>query len=831
MLVAAGADNTVNIWDVTTLSKSRTLTGHQDQVNSIAFSSDGTHLISGSDDGTVKLWDSNSGQELKSLEGHEGRVQSVAFSPDGTHIASTGDDGTVRLWDRSTGHQERFLSAGATVFLDGVINFPRVIFSADGRYLHASNTHFSGRGRFGIITTWEVETGRATTRWPATAGDDIRQDYSPILSIATHQGDLAYVSMRGIGHSVVKIRRKHVEGILTIQRSGSPVYSVAYSSNGQRIVTAGHDRMVRIWDAKTGRELSTLRGHGDPVGAAVFSPDETRLASLDSDGTIIIWDGRPLSAAKDSRQITIPDPDKVELLVDRGTLYLQHANAQEHIGDYPAAWESWEKAEKVFTSILERDADKKIRLKLANIYLRMGLLELKGGAKGSAYQLKAIDLYTSLVAEDKSNKTFVERLCVARNNLATGYRAKGKFEESMAVYEATRKIADDLISEDSDGYLSQFVLAQNLAGMGYLLLDMNQVAEAIKNQLDAIEVLEKLTREFPTEQEASKTTAEIHGSLWTIYRKQGNSNGALVSIKRSVEILKKLSLANPMNVNYLNLYAHYSALLANSYWELENPVEAIVAMTVAAEIRTQLYQMSPGSGYRDLTGLTLLAIADWQIKHFYSGDGIPEDVELKKTLSASRDFIEFFQACATESPENPEYPQYILRGYRLLVAAFEKAGRKEQTKEKSLELISLQERFIENHPEAVDYAEVPLPYRILSKLASEEGDHALLLDLAASLGRLKVPNEHQAVYLYNAACMMSLASGAVAVDEDLPETERMQRTEKYAVRAVEMLAEVRAAGWFQDAKKIVHAKDTDTDLDPLRERDDFKKFVETLKTD
>lgn len=168
------------------------------------------------------------------------------------------------------------------------------------------------------------------------------------------------------------------------------------------------------------------------------------------------------------------------------------------------------------------------------------------------------------------------------------------------------------------------------------------LAEAIKNQLDAIEVLEKLTRDFPGDQEARQLTAEMHGSLWTIYRKQGNSNGALVSIKRSVEILKNLSFDNPANVNYLNLYSHYSALLANSYWELENPDEAIVAMTVAAEIRTQLYQMSPGSGYRDLTGVTLLAIADWQIKHFSSGDGIPEDVELKKTLSASRDFIEFF---------------------------------------------------------------------------------------------------------------------------------------------------------------------------------------------
>lgn len=164
--------------------------------------------------------------------------------------------------------------------------------------------------------------------------------------------------------------------------------------------------------------------------------------------------------------------------------------------------------------------------------------------------------------------------------------------------------------------------------------------------------------------------------------------------------------------------------------------------------------------------------------------------------------------------------------------AFAKAGRKEKAKENLLELISLQERFIENHPETPDYAvEVPFSYRALIKLASEEGDHALLLDLAASLGRLKVPDEHQAVYLYEAACVVSLASGAVAVDEDLPETERMQRTEKYAVRAVEMLAEVRAAGGFQDAKNIVHAKDTDRDLDPLRERDDFKKFVETLKTD
>ena len=46
---------------------------------------------------------------------------------------------------------------------------------------------------------------------------------------------------------------------------------------------------------------------------------------------------------------------------------------------------------------------------------------------------------------------------------------------------------------------------------------------------------------------------------------------------------------------------------------------------------------------------------------------------------------------------------------------------------------------------------------------------------------------------------------------------------------MELLTEARTAGWFQDAKKIAHARNTDTDLDPLRERDDFKQFVKDLE--
>jgi WD40 repeat protein len=66
----------------------KTLNGHSNYVRSVAYSPDGTKIISGSYDGTIKIWNANTGQCLKTLEGHSDRVLSVAYSPDGTKIIS-----------------------------------------------------------------------------------------------------------------------------------------------------------------------------------------------------------------------------------------------------------------------------------------------------------------------------------------------------------------------------------------------------------------------------------------------------------------------------------------------------------------------------------------------------------------------------------------------------------------------------------------------------------------------------------------------------------------------------------------------------------------------
>ena len=88
---------TVKVLDVRTGEELAVLRS-VDGTNDVAFSPDGTLIVTASANATVRIWDAHTGVMLLSLQGHEGGVSRARFSPCGKYVASTSQDHTVRLW-------------------------------------------------------------------------------------------------------------------------------------------------------------------------------------------------------------------------------------------------------------------------------------------------------------------------------------------------------------------------------------------------------------------------------------------------------------------------------------------------------------------------------------------------------------------------------------------------------------------------------------------------------------------------------------------------------------------------------------------------------------
>jgi WD40 repeat protein len=76
------------------------------------------------------------------------------------------------------------------------------------------------------------------------------------------------------------------------------VIGVAFSPDGQRIVSGSYDKTLRLWDAATGQPVGEpLRGHDHAVYSVAFSPDGQRIVSGSFDETLRLWDaatGQPV---------------------------------------------------------------------------------------------------------------------------------------------------------------------------------------------------------------------------------------------------------------------------------------------------------------------------------------------------------------------------------------------------------------------------------------------------------------------------------------------------------------------------------------------------------
>jgi Tol biopolymer transport system component len=89
----------IHLWDVATGREVRQFRAHLGRITAIAFSPDGTMLLSAGGDYSARLWEVFSGKLLAEIRGHQEEILAAAFSPDGRRIATASADTTVLIWD------------------------------------------------------------------------------------------------------------------------------------------------------------------------------------------------------------------------------------------------------------------------------------------------------------------------------------------------------------------------------------------------------------------------------------------------------------------------------------------------------------------------------------------------------------------------------------------------------------------------------------------------------------------------------------------------------------------------------------------------------------
>jgi WD40 repeat protein len=288
----------------------RALGGHTSHVNSVAFSPDATHIVSGSRDKTIRVWNVETRKVVWSSITQRW-VTCAAFSPDGRYVISVADS-TFQLWDaesgaavgpsirnlkvaRSVSFSPNGMRIVSAIFADSTIGIWDVktgemlgkplrghtdrvccvAFSPDGRHIASGSFDKT-------IQLWDANA-------PSTAAKALTGHTNGVQSVA-FSPDSQYVVSGSLDCTIrvwhVGSRRMAI-GPFT-GHTGS-VQSVLFSPDGKHIVSGSADRTLRIWDAKTGKQALTIGRHKKSVTSVAISPNGKQIVSGSEDKTIRIW--------------------------------------------------------------------------------------------------------------------------------------------------------------------------------------------------------------------------------------------------------------------------------------------------------------------------------------------------------------------------------------------------------------------------------------------------------------------------------------------------------------------------------------------------------------
>lgn len=272
MLISGSKDTTLKFWRVSDGELVQTLRGHAINVSAIAFSPDRQHFATAGFDGFARVRQLSRCDPLLELPIVEW-VFDIAYSPDGSKLVSVNKLGDVTLWDLATGFPIWSGTQDRDRFNTWAMS---VAYSPDG-------TIIASGGQFPRINIWDAQTG---AKLQSLAGHS-----ASILCLAFSPNGQTLVS--GSGDTTLKVWRRDAGGnwveVRTLTGHTGSVDEVRFLSDGQRIVSCSVDGTIKLWDLATGSVLRTFEGHSAGVSGLALSPNEQLIASGDGEGEIKLW--------------------------------------------------------------------------------------------------------------------------------------------------------------------------------------------------------------------------------------------------------------------------------------------------------------------------------------------------------------------------------------------------------------------------------------------------------------------------------------------------------------------------------------------------------------
>ncbi|MEM7124822.1 MAG: BTAD domain-containing putative transcriptional regulator [Chloroflexota bacterium] len=292
LLASASLDGSIRVWNAQTDELLRVFAEGANAFLAVAFSPDGLLLAGGGEDCTIYIWEVASGRLRCQFYHHTNWINGLAFHPDGSMLASASLDATVGLWDVTDlafaqdstnetkpeeGSKERLrhLFESDNPQMDSVHS---IAFSHDGALL-AIGARSPTIRIYRVVDKEQIWSFDGPGRVHAMCFSTIGRKFVATIGAVIYLWDMS--DPEGATRSL-SVLRSHT----------ATIFSIAIDPASDTLFSGSVDETIRLWDIRNERHaqlIQSIHGYNAPVNALAFSEDGNLLVTGDERGRLSIW--------------------------------------------------------------------------------------------------------------------------------------------------------------------------------------------------------------------------------------------------------------------------------------------------------------------------------------------------------------------------------------------------------------------------------------------------------------------------------------------------------------------------------------------------------------